>query len=117
VYQEVPAVANFNNVEAEVDAVLAGIGIGQLSLYMIKDALEQGALLPILPQMNTANGALYMYYQQRTQMPLRVRHFIDFVGEAMAAASSKPASPKLKSSPSSKPKSPKPKTISRKEKA
>jgi DNA-binding transcriptional LysR family regulator len=104
VYQEVPAVATFNNVEAEVDAVLAGIGIGQLSLYMIKDALEQGTLLPILPKLNTANGALYMYYQQRTQMPLRVRHFIDFVGEAMAAGSSskpkpsKPPKPKLSKS-------------------
>jgi DNA-binding transcriptional LysR family regulator len=84
VYQEVPAVASFNNVEAEVDAVLAGIGIGQLSMYMVKDALARGALLPILPKLATANGALYMYYQQRTQMPLRVRHFIDFVGQAMA---------------------------------
>lgn len=82
VYQDVPAVLSFNNVEAEVAAVVAGIGIGQLSQYMINDALADGSLVAILPRLTTANKGLYMYYQQRTQMPLRVRNFIDFIAQA-----------------------------------
>ncbi|CDG83671.1 LysR family transcriptional regulator [Janthinobacterium agaricidamnosum] len=82
VYQDVSAVCSFNNVEAEVAAVLAGVGIGQLALYLIADELAQGRLVAILPQLATANGGLYMYYPQRTQMPLRVRNFIDFVSQA-----------------------------------
>ena len=82
VYKDVPAVLSFNNVEAEVEAVLAGIGIGQLSQYMVQAHLAEGRLVAILPQLTTANGGLFMYYQQRTQMPLRVRNFIDFVGDS-----------------------------------
>jgi DNA-binding transcriptional LysR family regulator len=79
VYRDIPVVASFNNVEAEVEAVLAGIGIGQLANYMIDDKLASGALVALLPQRISASSGLYMYYQQRTQMPARVRGFIDFV--------------------------------------
>lgn len=85
VYKDVPAVLSFNNVEAEVAAVLAGIGIGQLGKYMIGDALAAGDLVSILPELSTANNTLFMYYQQRTQMPQRVRNFIDFVATAAPA--------------------------------
>ncbi len=81
VYKDVPAVLSFNTVEAEVEAVLAGIGVGQLLLYLIREHLAQGRLVELLPQLATANAGLYMVYQQRTQMPLRVRTFIDFVAE------------------------------------
>lgn len=91
VYKDVPAVLSFNNVEAEVEAVLAGVGIGQLSQYMVQGHLAQGRLVAILPQLTSANGGLFMYYQQRTQMPLRVRNFIDFVSD-----SGKTFFPKLK---------------------
>ncbi len=73
---------SLNNVEAEAAAVVAGIGIRQLSQYMINDALADGSLVAILPRLTTANKGLYMYYQRRTQMPLRVRNFIDFIAEA-----------------------------------
>lgn len=81
VYKDIPAVASFNTVEGEVEAVRAGIGIGQLSGYMVNADLRSGKLTQLLPELATANGAVYMYYQQRTQMPLRVRRFIDFVAE------------------------------------
>lgn len=86
VYKDVPAVASFNTVEGEVEAVRAGIGIGQLAGYMINEDLRSGRLTHVLPKLVTANGAVYMYYQQRTQMPLRVRRFIDFAAEAAKSA-------------------------------
>ncbi|ELX10667.1 transcriptional regulator LysR family [Janthinobacterium sp. HH01] len=81
VYQEVPAVASFNTVEGELVAVLSGVGIGQLPVFMIEAELASGALVPLLPHTASGNSGVFMYYQQRTQMPLRVRHFIDFVAE------------------------------------
>ncbi|OFA02639.1 LysR family transcriptional regulator [Duganella sp. HH101] len=81
VYQEVPAVASFNTVEGELVAVLSGVGIGQLPVFMIEAELASGALVPLLPHTASRNNGVFMYYQQRTQMPLRVRHFIDFVAE------------------------------------
>jgi len=83
VYRDIAAVASFNNVEAEVQAVVEGIGIGQLADYMIAAELADGRLVEVLPQPVLPGGGLYMYYQQRAQMPLRVRRFIDFVVAAM----------------------------------
>ncbi|MQA21258.1 LysR family transcriptional regulator [Rugamonas rivuli] len=81
VYQEMPAVASFNTVEGELTAVLSGLGIGQLPVFMIEAELANGALVPLLPRTVSSNNGVFMYYQQRTLMPLRVRHFIDFVAE------------------------------------
>lgn len=79
VYQDVPCVATFNTTEGEVEAVRAGLGIGQLALYMVERDLAEGRLVHLLPSHVTANAAVYMYYPQRSRMPMRVRHFIDFM--------------------------------------
>jgi DNA-binding transcriptional LysR family regulator len=81
VYQDVPTVASFNTVEGELTAVLNGMGIGQMPVFMIERELASGELVPLLTPTITANNGVFMYYQQRTQMPLRVRHFIDYVSE------------------------------------
>jgi DNA-binding transcriptional LysR family regulator len=86
IYQDVPCVASFNTAESEVEAVRAGVGIGQLALYMIGDDLETGRLVQLLPQQSASAGGVYMYYAQRTRMPLRVRHFIDFMAERAPAS-------------------------------
>jgi DNA-binding transcriptional LysR family regulator len=83
VYQELPAVVSFNTMEAEVAAVEAGVGIGQLVVYSARRQVAAGTLVPILPRYNSVYGGMYMYYPQRTQMPLRVRHFIDFITDAL----------------------------------
>ncbi|MES2262512.1 MAG: LysR family transcriptional regulator [Pseudomonadota bacterium] len=85
VYQDIPAVASFNTAESEVDAVRAGMAIGQLAGYMVAGDLAAGRLVHLLPETASVTGGLYMYYQQRTQMSLRVRHFIDFVSERAPA--------------------------------
>jgi DNA-binding transcriptional LysR family regulator len=65
-------------------AVLNGLGISQMPVFMIERAGQRRAGATADPTI-TANNGVFMYYQQRTQMPLRVRHFIDFVAERAAA--------------------------------
>lgn len=77
--QDVPSICNFNSVLPELEAVKAGIGIGQLSMYLIREELASGELVEILPQFATAMSSVYMYYPQRSQMPKRVRDFINYV--------------------------------------
>ncbi|MGO4329915.1 MULTISPECIES: LysR family transcriptional regulator [unclassified Cupriavidus] len=86
VYQEFPAVATFNDVETEVEAVRAGIGIGQLSAYMVHEDLGTGRLVPVLSRFSSNNVGLYMYYPHRSHIPVRVRRFIDFVADASRGA-------------------------------
>ncbi len=77
-YIHVPSVARFNNIDAEIAAVKRGIGIGQLSEYLIKNELENGELIQILPDGRVPRLGIYMYYSERTKIPARVRQFIDF---------------------------------------
>jgi len=96
VFQEIPAVASFNTVEGELEAVRAGVGIGQMPLYMIQRDLAEGTLVHLLPKQTSALRGVYIYYPQRTQMPLRVRHFIDYIAESApqffnAASTPKPS--------------------------
>jgi len=82
VFQDVPAVATFNDVQTEIAAVRAGIGIGQLSMHLIRDDVAAGRLVPILRKFDSNSVGLYLYYPHRTHIPVRVRRFIDFVAEA-----------------------------------
>jgi len=82
VYLDVPCVASFNTVESEVAAVVAGIGIGQLAGYLVDAELAAGRLVHLLPELDTRNAGMYMYYPERTRIPSRVRLFIDHAHEA-----------------------------------
>jgi DNA-binding transcriptional LysR family regulator len=82
--RDMPCVFSTNTADGEVEAVLRGLGIGQLSRYVVRAALASGELVEILPGASAADGGVYMCYQRRTQMPSRVRAFIDFVSEHVA---------------------------------
>jgi DNA-binding transcriptional LysR family regulator len=82
VYLDLPCVASFNTTESEAAAVVSGIGIGQLAGYLAADDLAAGRLVHLLPELDTCNAGIYMYYPQRTRMPSRVRLFVDYAFEA-----------------------------------
>jgi DNA-binding transcriptional LysR family regulator len=79
VFKDVTAVAVFNDVDAEVAAVRAGIGIGQLPDYLVAGDLSSGELVTLLPQCATSRLGVYMFYSEHERLPARVRQFIDFV--------------------------------------
>jgi DNA-binding transcriptional LysR family regulator len=72
------AVFCVNDTEAELEAVLAGIALGQIDSVNASAPLRSGALRAVLPQHSSASQAVYLYYAQRRNMPRRVRLFIDF---------------------------------------
>ncbi|WP_176059654.1 LysR family transcriptional regulator [Paraburkholderia sp. BCC1876] len=84
VYRDVPPAICVNDTEMETQAVLSGLGIGQLGSFNAAVHLRSGRLVPLLTQHVTEYGALYIYYGHRTEQPLRVRTFIDFMIERMA---------------------------------
>jgi DNA-binding transcriptional LysR family regulator len=68
-----------NDPEAEVDAVVAGMGIGLLDSINAVEDIRAGRLVPVLTEHHSDNLAFSVYYAQRSPMPRRVRAFIDFV--------------------------------------
>ncbi|MFO1363390.1 MAG: LysR family transcriptional regulator [Burkholderiales bacterium] len=78
----VPVSGAFETDEMDVvrEAVLAGLGIGILPLYMVADALRQGQLVPVLRQFHfVPESAIYLVYLPNRTLSSRVRALIDFL--------------------------------------
>jgi DNA-binding transcriptional LysR family regulator len=84
VYRDMPPAICVNDTEMETQAVLSGLGIGQLGSFNAAPHIRSGRLVPLLTQHVTEYGMLYLYYGHRTERPLRVKTFIDFMIERMA---------------------------------
>jgi len=77
-FRDVPAIFSTNDVDAEVQAVLTGIGIGQLPSYAAMPLIRAGLLVQLLPRHTSERIGLYVFYLQGARLPARARAFIDF---------------------------------------
>lgn len=69
-----------DEMEAVCAAVLSGMGVGILPLYMTSDALRQGRLVPLLRDYDVATDSfIHLVYLPNTTLPSRVRALIDFL--------------------------------------
>lgn len=78
-YTDMAAKFITNDVDAEMSAVLAGAGVGQIPSYIAQPMVESGRLVHLLKNHMTERIGFYIYYPQRNQMPQRARRFIDFM--------------------------------------
>ncbi|ANH68068.1 LysR family transcriptional regulator [Mitsuaria sp. 7] len=79
VYRGMKPVVCCSDPEAEMHAVLAGMGVGQIDGINAAAFIRDGVLVPLLVRHVSERMGFYLYYAQRTDMPVRVRRFIDFV--------------------------------------
>jgi DNA-binding transcriptional LysR family regulator len=84
VYRDVPPTVCVNDTEMETQAVLSGLGIGQLGSFNATPHIRTGRLVALLTQHISEYGTVYIYYGHRTEQPLRVKTFIDFMVDRMA---------------------------------
>jgi len=83
VYRDLPAVFCTNDPQAEMEAVIAGFGIGQLDGVSAAAHIRAGRLVPLLCEHVSQRMGIHIYYPQRADMPKRVRSFIDFAVERL----------------------------------
>lgn len=83
VFQAVPAAFTFSDPEAEMQAVAAGLGIGQVDSINAAAPIRAGLLVPLLLPHVTERMGLYLTFAQRADMPGRVRRFVDFAVERL----------------------------------
>jgi DNA-binding transcriptional LysR family regulator len=77
-YKPMDYVVCCSDPEAEMQAVLSGIGVGQIDSINATAELRAKNLVPLLTHTTSNRMGLYLYYAQRTDMPRRARRFIDF---------------------------------------
>lgn len=78
VYETMNYVVCCSDPEAEMQAVLNGMGIGQIDSINATAPVRAGDLVPLLVRHTSDRMGLHLFYAQRTDMPGRVRRFIDF---------------------------------------
>lgn len=61
------------------DWALAGRGLAWRSLWEVKDDLSEGRLVSVLDQFSSPDYPVFAVVPQRKFLPLRVRHFIDYL--------------------------------------
>jgi DNA-binding transcriptional LysR family regulator len=83
VFQAMSAVLCCSDPEAEMRAVIAGMGIGQIDGINAAAPIRDGRLVPLLAAHVTERMGLYLYYPRRADMPGRVRRFVDFAAERL----------------------------------
>ena len=76
-HRQVPPTLSTNDAELELQAVLAGQVLGQLSNMAAAAHIRSGALVPVLQQHMSDHIGLHLYYGKRTAQPRRASAFIE----------------------------------------
>jgi DNA-binding transcriptional LysR family regulator len=63
------------------EAVLAGLGIGPLPTFMATQELAAGRLVRVLPEYQSALGAMYVMYPPTKPLPAKVTAFVTYMRE------------------------------------
>ena len=84
VHRAVPGALSTNDIELELQSILCGLVIGQVSSMYAAPLVRAGQLVPVLTEHATEHMALYLYYGSRASQPRRVRAFIDLAVQRLA---------------------------------
>jgi DNA-binding transcriptional LysR family regulator len=80
-----------NNALAIREALTLGSGIGICPEWLVRDLLDSGELVRVLPDWSASPQDLYLLYPSRRFQPLRARLFIDFAVERIRSLPGFPA--------------------------
>lgn len=78
--------------EALAELCADGLGLSQLPHFIASKWLKAGKVVPVLATYTPENLGVYILYPRRIHMPARVRVFIEFIKESIAAMDETPES-------------------------
>jgi DNA-binding transcriptional LysR family regulator len=67
------------NAGVRLEAALAGLGVARITATFCAAAVQQGKLVPLLPQWHCAPLLIYALLPGRKLMPAKVREFMDIL--------------------------------------
>lgn len=86
---EIPfhVVLRYRSMDGVASAIAAGIGIAPVPAVLFEDPAFRDVLTPILPDYPLHQATLYVVYASRKLVPQKLRTFVDFIVEFLAAPS------------------------------
>jgi len=79
-----------NDVDMAYHAVLEGMGIGMLPLYVIRRDIERNRIDQLLPDLQVANQSVWLSYPELRRQSAKTRAFVDFLATTLAAPRTDP---------------------------
>lgn len=76
-----PYQVSVNESNAYVTAILAGLGVGQITGYQAERHLKSGALMQLLPEWTQPLLPVYVVYPPNRHLSAKVRAFVDWAAE------------------------------------
>lgn len=77
--RQMPVTMIVNDTDLIIDAALKGIGIGRILEPVVRQHIDSGRLIPILPDCWPTFAGLYLYFYKNAQQARRMRVFIDWL--------------------------------------
>ncbi|MBR8385950.1 LysR family transcriptional regulator [Burkholderia cenocepacia] len=75
-----------DDTEVEIEAVCAGVGVGQCAEYLVRPYVRKGRLVRMLPSLEPEPWKLHVYRPRRGPMPRRIRVVYDELVAKLADA-------------------------------
>ncbi|HEP6429291.1 LysR family transcriptional regulator [Burkholderia cenocepacia] len=75
-----------DDTEVEIEAVCAGVGVGQCAEYLVRPYVRKGRLVRVLPNLEPEPWKLHVYRPRRGPMPRRIRVVYDELVAKLADA-------------------------------
>jgi DNA-binding transcriptional LysR family regulator len=75
-----------NSGDALRSAAIRGLGIINEPDFLLREALDRGELVRVLPDYDAGGGDIWAVYPSRRHLSLKVRLFVDFIARAFAAS-------------------------------
>ncbi|HEX2815358.1 MAG TPA: substrate binding domain-containing protein, partial [Phenylobacterium sp.] len=82
-----------NNGDAMMPLLIGGSGLGILPDFIIRDALEDGRLVVVLPDWKVSGGAVHWVSPPGGRRPKRVDALSEFIAEKLSSRRSRPSEP------------------------
>lgn len=76
---------NVNNAQALVEVAVSGHGIVNIAALIAFDALQAGAVKPVLAEYSTDGPPVYLVYSERRYQPQRMRTLVNFLSKRICA--------------------------------
>lgn len=78
-----PSLLRFDDLEAMADAAEVGYGLAWLPCWLIRERVQDGALVPLLENVPRLVFATHALWPETPHLPLRVRFAIDALAAAL----------------------------------
>ena len=79
-------VLSVNDSRSYITAAANGLGIVQAPNFMVRDALAQGSLVPVLPSWNRSPLPLHIVYPPNRHLSNKVRVFVDWLAKLLVTS-------------------------------